>query len=42
MAVLIQEAHLPVSGLAKAKTLVHRLLPAYCLFASRLPKRFSL
>ena len=35
MAVLIQEAHLPVGRLAKARDLVHRLLPAYCMFAGR-------
>ena len=38
MAVMIQEAHLPVERLAQARTLVHRLLPAYCLFAGR-PQR---
>ena len=38
MAVLIQEAHLPVDRLAKARILVHRLLPAYSLFAGR-PQR---
>ena len=32
---MIQEAHLPVNSLAKARALVHRLLPAYCLFAGR-------
>ena len=35
IAVLIQEAHLPVSRLDKARALVHRLLPAYSLFAGR-------
>jgi hypothetical protein len=38
MAVMIQEAHLPVDSLTKARALVHRLLPAYCLFAGR-PKK---
>ena len=35
MAVMIQEAHLPVDRLTKARTLVHRLLPAYSLFVGR-------
>jgi hypothetical protein len=35
MAVMIQEAHLPIERLAQARTLVHRLLQAYCLFAGR-------
>ncbi len=39
MAVLIQEAHLPIGRLAKARDLVHRLLPAYCLFAGRRRER---
>jgi ribonuclease HI len=38
IAVLIQEAHLPVRRLDKARALVHRLLPAYSLFAGR-PRR---
>ena len=38
MAVMIQEAHLPIERLTQARTLVHRLLPAYCLFAGR-PQR---
>jgi hypothetical protein len=38
MAVMIQEAHLPVNNLARARALVHRLLPAYCLFAGRQQK----
>ena len=38
IAVLIQEAHLPVIRLDKARALVHRLLPAYSLFAGR-PRR---
>ena len=38
IAVLIQEAHLPVGRLDKARALVHRLLPAYSLFAGR-PRR---
>ena len=41
MAVLIQEAHLPVGRLAKARDLVHRLLPAYCLFAGRRRRRLG-
>ena len=41
MAVLIQEAHLPVGRLAKARALVHQLLPAYCLFAGRPLKRLG-
>ena len=41
MAVLIQEAHLPVGRLAKARDLVHRLLPAYCLFAGQRRKRIG-
>ncbi len=35
LAVLIQEAHLPCARLPKARAMVHRLLPAYYLFASR-------
>ena len=38
MAVMIQEAHLPIDRLAKARALVHRLLPAYSLFAGRLQR----
>ena len=38
IAVMIQEAHLPVNRLDKARALVHRLLPAYSLFAGR-PRR---
>ena len=38
LAVLIQEAHLPYASLPKARAMVHRLLPAYYLFAGR-PQR---
>jgi hypothetical protein len=41
MAVLIQEAHLPVGRLVKARDLVHRLLPAYCLFAGGRRRRIG-
>ena len=38
IAVMVQEAHLPPDRLTQARALVHRLLPAYCLFAGR-PQR---
>ena len=38
IAVMIQEAHLPIDRLTQARALVHRLLPAYSLFAGR-PQR---
>ena len=36
--VMLQECHLPVALLADTRRMVHRLLPAYCMFANR-PKR---
>ena len=41
IAVLVQEAHLPIGKLDTARALVHRHLPAYTLFAGRKQKGSS-